>query len=117
MNHGGLLQTDAAINPGNSGGPLVNLTGEVVGINMAIASSSGGYQGIGFAIPINQAKWVTEQLIKDGSVHRGYLGIGIGAISSEVSTKLGLQPGEGRRFRKCFRTRRLQKPSSKKATW
>ena len=102
INHGGLLQTDAAINPGNSGGPLVNLTGEVVGINTAIASSSGGYQGIGFAIPINQAKWVTEQLIKDGYVHRGYMGIGIGAISSEVSTKLGLQPGEGAQVSEVF---------------
>ena len=69
------LQTDAAINPGNSGGPLVNLDGEVVGINTAIASNSGGYQGIGFAIPINQAKWVTEQLIKNGSVSRAYLGV------------------------------------------
>jgi serine protease Do len=95
MNHGGYLQTDAAINPGNSGGPLVNLTGEVVGINTAIASNSGGYQGIGFAIPINQAKWVTEQLIKDGSVHRGYLGIGIGEVRNELASKLGVKPGEG----------------------
>ncbi len=84
------LQTDAAINPGNSGGPLVNLTGEVVGINTAIASNSGGYQGLGFAIPINQAKWVTEQLIKDGSVHRGYLGVEIGEVSSELASQLGV---------------------------
>jgi serine protease Do len=89
------LQTDAAINPGNSGGPLVNLDGEVVGINTAIASNSGGYQGIGFAIPINQAKWVTEQLIKNGSVSRGYLGVGIGEVNSELAAKFGVKKGEG----------------------
>src|SRR5581483_12522987 len=69
------LQTDAAINPGNSGGPLVNLDGEVIGINTAIASNSGGYQGIGFAIPSSQAKWVMQQLIKSGVVQRAFLGI------------------------------------------
>ena len=96
------LQTDAAINPGNSGGPLVNLTGEVVGINTAIASNSGGYQGLGFAIPINQAKWVTEQLIKDGSVHRGYLGVQIGEVSNELASQLGVQPREGAFVREVF---------------
>ncbi len=70
-----LLQTDAAINPGSSGGALVNLRGEVVGITTAIASRDGGYQGVGFAIPINLAKWVTAQLRKYGQVRRGYLGI------------------------------------------
>lgn len=98
MGRGGYLQTDAAINPGNSGGPLVNLTGEVVGINTAIASSSGGYQGIGFAIPINEAKWVTDQLVKNGSVSRGYLGIGIGEIRPELAAKLGVKPGDGAGF-------------------
>jgi serine protease Do len=87
------LQTDAAINPGNSGGPLVNLAGEVVGINTAIASNSGAYQGIGFAIPMNQARWVSEQLISRGSVERGYLGVSIAQLSSDMATKLG-SPGQ-----------------------
>ena len=72
------IQTDAAINPGNSGGALINLDGELVGINTAIASRSGGSQGIGFAIPINMVKNVMEDLIKDGRVARGYLGIEMG---------------------------------------
>jgi len=89
------LQTDAAINPGNSGGALVNLDGEVIGINTAIASSSGGYQGIGFAIPINQAKWVMQQLISKGSVQRAYLGVGIGEMSDDLAEKLGVKKGDG----------------------
>ena len=89
------LQTDAAINPGNSGGPLVNLAGEVVGINTAIASNSGGYQGIGFAIPINLARWVSEQLISNGAVQRGYLGVAIGSLDGEVATKLGIKGKKG----------------------
>src|SRR5690606_27167935 len=75
------LQTDAAINPGNSGGPLVNLQGQVVGINTAIASSSGGYQGIGFAIPVDLAKWVIQQLIDNGTVNRAWLGVAIGDLN------------------------------------
>jgi serine protease Do len=89
------LQTDAAINPGNSGGPLVNLAGEVVGINTAIASNSGGYQGIGFAIPINLAKWVSEQLIAKGAVERGYLGVSIGPLDKDMATKLGIKERKG----------------------
>jgi serine protease Do len=89
------LQTDAAINPGNSGGPLVNLDGEVVGINTAIASNSGGYQGIGFAIPINLAKWVSEQLIAKGAVERGYLGVQIAPLSREMAAKLGVADRKG----------------------
>ncbi len=89
------LQTDAAINPGNSGGPLVNLDGEVVGINTAIASNSGGYQGIGFAIPANLAKWVTKQLIEKGSVQRAYLGVRIEDIRAEKAEELGIDPGNG----------------------
>ena len=89
------LQTDAAINPGNSGGPLVNLDGEVVGINTAIASSSGGYQGIGFAIPANLAKWVTGQLIKTGTVERAYLGVNIEVVTASLAQKLGVERGQG----------------------
>src|SRR5205814_8775723 len=72
---GDLLQTDAAINPGNSGGPLINLRGEVVGINTAIISRSGGSQGIGFAIPSNTVRTALESLLKQGRIIRGYLGI------------------------------------------
>ena len=89
------LQTDAAINPGNSGGPLVNLDGEVIGINTAIASNSGGYQGIGFAIPVNLAKWITKQLIETGSVQRAYLGVKIALITPELAQKLGVEHNQG----------------------
>jgi serine protease Do len=89
------LQTDAAINPGNSGGPLVNLDGEVIGINTAIASNSGGYQGIGFAIPINLAKWVTNQLVSTGSVRRAYLGVRIEQVNHELAEKFGVKRGDG----------------------
>lgn len=89
------LQTDAAINPGNSGGPLVNLEGKVVGINTAIASSTGGYQGVGFAIPINVAKWVTAQLVEKGTVERAYLGVGITEIDGQLAEQLGVPRGKG----------------------
>ena len=79
------IQTDAAINPGNSGGPLVNLDGEVVGINTAIFSRSGGYMGIGFAIPIDMAKMVMESLISKGKVVRGWLGVGIQNLTEDLS--------------------------------
>src|SRR6185369_14659886 len=72
---GDYLQTNAAINPGNSGGPLVNLRGEIIGINTAIISRSGGSQGIGFAIPSNSVKTALESLLKNGRILRGYLGI------------------------------------------
>jgi len=93
------LQTDAAINPGNSGGPLVNLNGEVVGINTAIYSRTGGYQGIGFAIPSNLAKWVAPQLVKHGEVARAYLGIQFQAIDAEAARQLNLPIGTGVRVR------------------
>jgi serine protease Do len=89
------IQTDAAINPGNSGGPLVNLDGEVVGINTAISSSSGGFQGVGFAIPVNLASWVSKQLMTDGKVHRAYLGVGIQRIDQDLAAQLDLPAQEG----------------------
>ncbi len=84
------IQTDAAINPGNSGGPLVNIEGEVVGINTAIASRSGGYQGIGFAIPSNSAKLVMEELIKNGTVRRGLLGVRTQDVNQALAKSYGL---------------------------
>jgi serine protease Do len=94
-NRSRFLQTDAAINPGNSGGPLLNLDGEVVGINTAIASNSGGYQGIGFAIPSNQAKWVMQQLIKSGVVQRAYLGISPGEVTTDLASHFGVNRRAG----------------------
>ena len=84
------LQTDAAINPGNSGGPLVNLAGQVIGINSAIKSGTGGFQGIGLAISSNLVKNVMDQLLKDGTVHRGYLGVQVQSLDPEVAGRLGL---------------------------
>jgi serine protease Do len=90
------LQTDAAINPGNSGGPLVNLEGKVIGINAAIKSRSGGFQGVGLAISSNLARNVMQQLQTNGVVRRGYLGVQIKDIdSSELAAKLGLKDTHG----------------------
>ena len=89
-----LLQTDAAINPGSSGGALVNLRGEVVGITTAIASRDGGYQGVGFAVPVNVAKWVTSQLRKYDHVRRGYLGITFGGRPNNVAGQTRDSKGE-----------------------
>lgn len=83
------IQTDAAINPGNSGGALVNSKGELIGINTAIISPYGGNVGIGFAIPINMAKNVVEQLVKFGSIHRGLMGIFVQHLSPEIAHSLG----------------------------
>ena len=88
------IQTDAAINPGNSGGALLNLSGELIGINTAIFSRSGGYQGIGFAIPINTAKKITKDLIRDGEVTRGWLGVSILPIDPDLAAKLGVKGGK-----------------------
>jgi len=84
------LQTDAAINPGNSGGPLVNMKGEVIGINTAIASNGGGSEGVGFSIPINMAKWVMTQLIAAGKVSRGAMGVNLDELEAEEALRLGL---------------------------
>jgi serine protease Do len=89
------IQTDAAINPGNSGGALVNLKGELVGINTAIASKSGGYAGIGFAIPTNMARPIMEMLIKDGKVSRGYLGVSIGTVTPVIAKEYNLSVQRG----------------------
>jgi len=89
------IQTDAAINPGNSGGPLLDLDGNVIGINTAIVSRSGGYMGIGFAIPSNMARNVMDQIIKKGSVTRGYLGVTLQAVDKEIAAGFNLAKVEG----------------------
>ena len=89
------LQTDVAINPGNSGGPLFNLNGEVVGINSQIYSRSGGYQGLAFAIPINVAVDVAEQIISVGTVSRGYLGVRMSEVDSDLAEALGMRKPYG----------------------
>jgi len=90
-----LIQTDVAINPGNSGGPLLNLRGEVVGINSQIYSRSGGYMGISFAIPIDEAIRVSDQLRTNGRVIRGRIGVGIAQVSKEVAESIGLGAPRG----------------------
>ncbi len=89
--YGNLIQTDAAINPGNSGGPLVNLQGEVVGINTAISTRTGGFMGIGFAIPANMARSVTRSILELGEVVRGYLGIRMEPLTAEYATNAGYE--------------------------
>ncbi len=89
------IQTDAAINPGNSGGALVNMKGELIGINAAIASKSGGFMGIGFAIPVNLARKVMRDLIENGKVTRGWLGVYIQNVSPEMAKALDLKAAKG----------------------
>ncbi len=95
ISRGRLLQTDAAINPGNSGGPLINLDGEVVAISTAIATRNGGYQGIGFAIPINQAMWIVDELVNHGRVRRASIGIKAAELNKRIANKLNLPQGSG----------------------
>ena len=89
------IQTDAAINPGNSGGALVNMSGEVIGINSAIATTNGRYQGYGFAVPVNLLKTVAADLIKNGKVNRGYIGVQIQSVDQTMADAIGLKKAEG----------------------
>ncbi len=89
------IQTDAAINPGNSGGALVNTRGELIGINTAIFSQSGGYMGIGFSVPSNMAKSVLSSLVKGGRVVRGWLGVSIQEVTSQLAKEFGLKEAKG----------------------
>jgi serine protease DegQ len=92
---GSFIQTDAAINPGNSGGALVDANGNLIGVNTLIFSRSGGYQGIGFAIPVHLAKRVMEQIIESGSVTRGWFGVEVADITPELAESLGLRGTRG----------------------
>jgi serine protease Do len=89
------IQTDAAINPGNSGGPLIDIDGNVIGINTAISSSSGGNQGVGFAVPINLAKWIGGELDKNGTVRRAYLGVIIQPVTPALAEQFNVKAREG----------------------
>ena len=93
--NGRFLQTDAAINPGNSGGPLLDLDGNVIGINTAISSRSGSFQGVGFAIPITRAKWIRKELEEFGKVRRAKIGVGAVAVPTEEAEKYKLGRGLG----------------------
>lgn len=95
IERGSLLQTDASINPGNSGGALIDLDGKLVGINTAIATRSGTYQGIGFAIPIQQARWIAGELLEHGRVRRAALGVRLVELNAGIAAKVNLPVGLG----------------------
>ncbi|MCL4693872.1 MAG: DegQ family serine endoprotease [Candidatus Hydrogenedentes bacterium] len=95
VDYADFIQTDAAINPGNSGGPLLNLNGEVIGMNTAILSRSGGNMGIGFAIPINMVRYVVDELREDGAVTRGFLGIGIQNLTPDLAEWFNVDESQG----------------------
>ncbi len=95
INRGRLIQTDAAINPGNSGGPLIDLDGQVIAISTAIATRNGGYQGVGFAIPINQARWIADELAAHGMVRRAAIGIRMAELNPKIAAKFNLTAGMG----------------------
>lgn len=100
------IQTDAAINPGNSGGPLIDMRGNVVGINTAIASNSGGNEGIGFSIPSNLARRIFEQLVTHGKVRRAYLGVELdNNFSDEAARRLGMPRARGARITRVYNNR------------
>ncbi|MCP4736496.1 MAG: trypsin-like serine protease, partial [Bosea sp.] len=92
------LQVDAAINPGNSGGPLVDVHGNVIGINTAIASTAGHGSGVGFSIPINMAQRIADQLMSEGKVTRGWLGVGLDDINTAEAEAFGLSQTTGARI-------------------
>lgn len=95
IRRGRLVQTDAAINPGNSGGPLIDLDGRVIAISTAIATRNGGYQGIGFAIPINQAEWIARELDQHGEVRRAAMGIRLAELNPRIAKQVDLPVGLG----------------------
>ncbi len=110
-----LIQTDAAINPGNSGGPLVNLKGEVVGINVAIFSTTGGYQGVGFAMPINNAKRIISKLIEGKKILYGWLGITVQDLSEDMAKYFGLPDKNGVLVAKVLENSPAQKAGIKES--
>jgi serine protease Do len=95
ISRGRMIQTDAAINPGNSGGPLIDLDGNVVAISTAIATRNGGYQGIGFAVPVNHAKWIANELATHGIVRRAAIGLRIAELNPKIAAKFNLPVGLG----------------------
>jgi serine protease Do len=113
--YGDLIQTDAAINPGNSGGPLVNLRGEIIGINVAIFSTSGGYQGIGFAIPVNSAKRIINSLIQGKKILYGWLGVTVQDLNEDMAKFFGLAGKSGALVAKVLKDSPAQKAGIKES--